>query len=48
MILVGIKMLLVWVYRFSYLCMGNTLEVHVQVLGQIPVDGDSQFQRELY
>ena len=37
MILVGIKILVDRCIWFLYLCMGSTLEVHMQVLGQIPV-----------
>ena len=47
MILVGIKILVDRCIWFLYLCMGSTLEVHVQVLGQIPVDGELTVPEEL-
>ena len=48
MILVGIKILVDRCIWFLYLCMGSTLEVHVQVLGQIPVDGELTVPEELF
>ena len=47
MILVGIKIGIHIRIRHIYLCMGGTLEVHVQVLGQIPAQRELAVPEEL-
>ena len=46
-ILVGIEVLVHRCVRFLYLGMGSTLEVHVQVLGQVPTQGELSIPKEL-
>ena len=47
MILVGIEIGIHIRIRHIYLCMGGTLEVHVQVLGQIPAQRELAVPEEL-
>ena len=47
MILVGIEIGIHIRIRHIYLCMGGTLEVHVQVLGQIPAQRELAVPKEL-
>ena len=46
-ILVGIEVLVHRCVRFLYLGMGSALEVHVQVLGQVPTQGELSIPKEL-
>ena len=47
MILVGIEIGIHIRIRHIHLCMGGTLEVHVQVLGQVPAQGELTVPEEL-
>ena len=47
MILVGIEVGVHLRIRHIHLCMGSTLEVHVQVLGQVPAHGELSVPEEL-
>ena len=47
MILVGIEIGVHFRIRHIHLCMGSTLEVHVQVLGQVPAHGELSVPEEL-
>ena len=47
MILVGIEVGVHFRIRHIHLCMGGTLEVHVQVLGQVPAHGELSVPEEL-
>ena len=48
MVLVSIKVLIDWGIRFLYLRMSGTLEVHVQVLGQVPAHRELTVPEELF
>ena len=48
MVLVSIEVLVDWGIRFFYLRMGGTLEVHVQILGQVPTHRELTVPEELF